>query len=73
MKKKDLNTEMRGLTCIYHLLTEYKQTKNEKLLDKALTFVIKLHENIDRGVRKQKRRDSTEEINNLINEMNNKK
>jgi len=72
MKRKDHNTEMKGLTAIFKLLKEYKKTKNEKNLDQAMEFIAKLHENVGYSFRRQRRRDNTDEINKLIEDMNKK-
>lgn len=72
MRRNDYNMEMRGLTSVFKLLKEYKKTKDEKQLDKAMEFIAKLHENIGYSFRRQRRRESTDEINKLIEEMNKK-
>jgi len=73
MKRKDFNTEMAGLTSVFKLLKEYKNTKNEKKLDLAMEVIAKLHEKVGYSFRKQRRRDNTDEINKLIEETNKKK
>lgn len=72
MKRKDYNMEMAGLTSVFKLLKEYKKTKNEKQLDLAMDFIAKLHEKTGYSFRRQRRRDNTDEINKLIEEMNKK-
>lgn len=70
MKRKDFTKSMELLTVLGHLINEYKQTKKEKILDQAMMLIETHHYSLNKQYRKNRRKVATDEINQLIEEMN---